>query len=280
MNKLTNLLGRCLIVSTLAVQAVMAATPVSDTQAFVLLDKSGMTQAIDGLPTQMQVMGQQLALTSKNAEQHQAFMDIFLGSLDPDDMLQEMALYVAQNASEEDFDAYLQWLNSDIAKKLVSAELEASEEGYQRKFVLFLADLQANPPAVERRQAVLQFVEASQLVEQSYLLMKSVAENMIAGIKASQPENQQLIASMDQALAQLGEGLKPMLEQQMVLTAYYLYRNMSNEDLAQYTAFYTGDVGQRYLELLYGATMDAMGKWGQAFILDVAAAKAPEALPQ
>ncbi|MFT6206747.1 MAG: hypothetical protein ACJA0T_000651 [Colwellia sp.] len=89
MKKFTTFIALCIILVSSIITTSYANDQITDKQIYQLMDKSGITQSIEGLPLQLQAMGQQMALTAKNPVEHEKFMQVFASSLNPDVMLKK-----------------------------------------------------------------------------------------------------------------------------------------------------------------------------------------------
>ncbi|WP_206484056.1 hypothetical protein [Thalassotalea sp. G2M2-11] len=261
----------CILVMSLITFTSHAYNKVSDEQVYTLMDKSGITRSIQGLPMQMNMIGQQMALTAKDPAEHQKFMQIFTSSMDTDGMVQKMLVHIQNNVSASEMESILAWLDSDLATRIVKAELQSTEPEFQQNFMRFMADMQSNPPAQARTQAIIHYVESSKVAEQAMKMMKGMMKNMFMAIKASKPEDQELAANLDKQLEQMSASLQPVLKQQMILTSYFIYQNISNEDLANYSNFFMHDTGKKYLSVLVDAVGAAMNDWGATLMKNVIA---------
>jgi hypothetical protein len=273
MKKLSILFGHAVILASLMISSVFANEQVSDTQIYQLMDKSGATRAIEGLPLQMQAMGQQMALTAKDPSEHQKFMEIFLSSMDTEVMLAQMLASIRANVSQTELTSILQWLETDLASKIVKAELQSAEPEFQQNLTRYLADLQATPPSTERTQAIIYYVESSQVVEQAMKMMMEMIKNMFEAVKVANPNNQELATNLDAQLAQMATSMRPALEQQMILTSYFIYKDISDAELAQYSDFYQQEIGKKYLSLLIDAMGSALNGWGTSLVNQIVETK-------
>jgi len=273
MKKVTKFIGRCIILASLIITTSYANNQISDAQIYQLMDKSGTTKIIEGLPLQMQAMGQQMALTNKDPVEHKKFMQVFTSSLNPDVMLRQMLEHIRKNVSPQELQHILTWLDSDLASRLIKAELQSADPKFQQNLMHYIADLQTTPPAPARTKVILNYVESSQVVEQSLKMIMSMLNNMFAALKATQPENEELAATLDAQIEQMAVSMKPVMEQQMILTSYFIYRDISEEDLTQYSNFYKQETGKKYLSLMVGAIGDGMSEWGASLVKKIAKEK-------
>ena len=273
MKKSISLLGMSFVLIALLTPSVFAKNQVTDTQVYQLMDKSGVTRTIEGLPLQMQAMGQQMALTAKDPANHKEFMQVFTSSLKSDVMLEKIAKYISNNISHDDMQKMLTWLESDIATRVIKAELQSAEPDFQQNLMRYMAQLQSTPPSQERTNTIINYVVASGVAEQSYEMIMSMIKNMFTGLKMSQVENMELTETLDTQLKQMALTMKPALEQQMIMTSYYIYQDLSNEEISVYSEFFQQDLGKKYLSLLMGAVGNAMNHWGTNMIAEVSKIK-------
>ncbi|MBA6352954.1 hypothetical protein [Colwellia sp. BRX9-1] len=266
MKKFTTFIARCIILVSTIITTSYANDQITDKQIYQLMDKSGITQSIEGLPLQLQAMGQQMALTAKNPVEHEKFMQVFVSSLNPDVMLNKMTENIRKNVSLAELQPILKWLDSDLASRVVSAELQSTDPKFQQNLMLYMAELQSSPPSPDRTKVIIHYVESSEIVEQGMNLMMAMLENMFEALKITQPENVELATQLDAQLEQMAVNIKPSMEQQMVLTSYFIYRDISNEDLNEYSNFYKQATGKKYLSLMVGAIGDGMNDWGTSLI--------------
>ncbi|QOL26658.1 DUF2059 domain-containing protein [Thalassotalea sp. LPB0316] len=271
MKKLTSFIGATLVALSSVVTFTTSAQGVSDSQVYQLLDKSGSTRAIESIPMQMQAMGQQLSLTAKDQQEHQEFMELLVNSMNTDEMLSQMLASIKKSMTSEDIEDVLAWLNSDIGERVVTAELKSAEPEFQQEFMMYAAQLQSTPPSQARKQVIMDLVEKSQMVDQGMNLITGIIKNMFDAVKSKTPEDQELASTLDSQLDMMTRSLRPAIEQQMILTSYYIYQDISNEDIATYTSFFEQPTGKKYITSMYDAVGVAMSSWGTNLMTDIVA---------
>lgn len=246
----------------LATQSVAAQSKVSDADVYRLMDKSGTTRMIEALPMQMVAMGQQMSLTAKDPAKHKQFMEAFTSSIKTDKMLQIVAENLGKNANTSEVKELLSWMNTDLAVKVLNAESAAYQPDFEQNLMRYMADLQSNPPTQARTQAILSYVESTEMVDQGMKVVMSVIENMFAAFKAAKPGDAQFASMLDGQLGQMETMMRPAFEQQMVMSSYYIYRDISEEDLSNYGAFFKTELGSRYMTLIISGVSAALDDWG------------------
>lgn len=253
----------------LLVHTSLVNAEVTDAQVYQLLDKSGATRSIESLPMQMQGMGQQMALTAKDPAEHQKMMNLITSSIDTDVMLQKMLASIKANATSQDLNNIMGWLNSDLGNRFVQAELQAAEPEFQSNLMRFMADMQSKPPTQERTSAILNFIHSSKMIDQTMSIVMDLIENMFAATKALNPEDKELATNLDAQVGQMEAMIKPAIEQQMVITSHYIYKDMSLEELNKYSDFYQQPVGKKYLSLVFDASSKALNDWGTNLVKQI-----------
>lgn len=265
LNVIPSAVSNLLLVSTLFIGSAQAFEKAADAKIYQLMDKTGATRTIQNLPSQMVSMGQQLSLTAKNPDEHKAFMDLFISSIDTDVMLNKVYESILANTTAKEVDSLLTWTETPLAAKVLAAEQSAMKPNFEQDLMRYMADLQANPPTQERTNAILSYVEKSQMVEQGMKVAMSVVANMFDAFKAMQPESTELHNMLDGQIGQMETMMRPAFEQQMVLSSYYIYQEVSNVDLQQYGQFYQTELGKRYMDVLIDALSYALDDWGKLF---------------
>lgn len=266
MKKLTHLFLTAFTAISLISISVFANDDVTDAEIYRFLDKSGATRAVEGIPMQIQAMGQQMALTAKDPQEHQQFMQVMLSSLDVDQMQVQLLESVRKSVTSQDIKNIMVWLDSDLGERIVAAELKSADPAFQQNLMQYMAGLQSNPPTPERTQAVISYVENSNIAQQSMKMVKGIVGNMFNAAKALKPEDKEMAKHLDASLEQMLVTMKPALEQQMILTSYFIYQELSIEELNQYSNFYAQPVGQQYMSLIIDGVSDAMGTWGETLM--------------
>jgi len=248
---------------------VHAKSQVSDAQVNELLQKSGSARALESLPMQMSGISQQMLMSTGDQKAAEFMSGALDKTLDPSALISDLKSHIKNNVTAAQMNDILGWLNTDLAGKIVSAELQATDPQFQQLFLEYMAQLQSTPPSQERTQAVVAFVKNSQMVELTTNMMFSMMKNMFDGFKSLNPEKPQLGDMLDAQLEQMKTSMKPMIEQQIVMSSYFIYKDISEQELAEYGNFYQSPTGKVYIETMMGGIAEAMGNWGQALVTHI-----------
>lgn len=251
-------------------QAVSAQNLATDEEVYSYLSLSGASKALQGIPAQIQGMGQQMQLTVKDPEQSQKVMAIIAASWQQDVIEQQVFDYVKANISAEQMKQLLVWLKGDLATRVKLAEEKASEPSFNQELMRYMADIQSNPPAPSRIAAVRKFIEETDMIDNTMEMVMDISQGLMHSFQTIMPNEAEPV-DIEAQLSQMEMMIKPMLEQQMIMSSYYIYDGISDADLAEYTAFYQQDLGQKEIEVMYGALGHAMNVWAQSMGKDLAA---------
>jgi|GEM_PF-972018 len=269
MIKLKNFLG-LLAVFSLLISGLLQAKEVKQANLDDIrtyMELSGFTAALNAVPQQINAMGQQMQLTAKNPEASTQVVSTLLNSWQSDAIVSEVAHYIQQELTAKQLSQLLDWLATDLSKRIKFAEEQANRASFQQDFLHFSADIQSNPPAADSIEAVRQLVESTKMVENMSKMVSQIAHKVAFAMLETQPEAVQAAKTQEinQQLANMETMIRPGLEQQMMMVSLYLYRDISNQDLAAYARFYQTELGQLELEVLSGAMVNSMSAWAEKF---------------
>ena len=235
---------------------------INNEDIYSYLDLSGTKTALDGIPEQMFAMGQQMQLTAKNPEESNRVMEVLANSWQVDDMERIVFEHVTQNFTAVELKNLLVWLQSDLSRRIKQSEEKPSEPNFNQEFMQYMAKVQTNPPSPERIQAVRNFIESTQMVDHTVDMVVGIAKGITKNVQVTEAEaltDEQFESQMQQMEAMM----KPQLEQQLILVSYFIYENLTNEDINRYADFYQKPLGQKELKVMSGAVVKALGSWSE-----------------
>lgn len=236
------------------------ANTISNDDIYSYLDLSGTKTALDGIPNQMQAMSQQMQLTAKNPEESGRVMDVLASAWDVDNMESIVFEHIKTSFTSQEMKSLLDWLQSDLSRRIKQAEEKSSEPNFNQEFMQYMAKIQTNPPTAERVQAVRHFIESTQMIEHTTDMVVGIAKGITKNVQVTETEaltDEQLENQMNQMEAMM----KPQLEQQLILVSYFIYEDLSNDDINRYADFYKKPLGQKELTVISGAVVKALGSW-------------------
>lgn len=270
---MTKFLSRCLVFLAALTTSVaaMAESPKSE-DIYKYLELSGATKALDGVPDQMASMANQMQLTAKDPAEAEKIMEILVSSWRNGDITGKVVKHIQQNVDADTLAKFINFNESDLATRVKAEETKASDADFQQQLMRFMADIQSAPPAPERAAGVRSFVESTKMVDHTMDMVMQMMDAMVSAFAAADKENGEMMKAQIQGqMGQMRTMMEPAMEQQMMMTSFYIYEKISDADLAEYTKHYQSDLGQEELKVVYGAMGSAMESWATSLAGELAA---------
>ena len=269
--KKINSLAFILVVMLALFSQISSAKAISDDNVKQYLALSGIDSALDGIPAQMSAMGQQMQITVKDPAQAQRAVDLLLNAWQIEEVRLIVAEHVKENFSTAEMKSLLTWLNSDLARKIKSAEEKAAAANFNQELMAYMAQLQTTPPTTARVQVIRDFIDTTHIVDHSLNIVMSVAQGTMEGLNAANPEQAVSDEQIQTQLSQMQIMMRPALEQQMVMVSYYIYQQLTEQEIVQYTKFYQQPLGQKELDIMYDGIGQALNYWSTNAFENIAA---------
>lgn len=230
------------------------------------MELSGIEEMIDAMPLQIDAMINQRLLTAKNPEIEKQTLQVLNDAWDSGQMKGAIIHHLQLYSNEKEISALLDWREEPLAKKITAAELESSLPEFQSNLMRYIADLQLAPPSPETMRAIQRLVQATDMVDMMVEMTVQVSKAMISSFTKSglnSEDNKSVSAAVDEQIDSMRASIRPGMEQQAILMSYYIYRNISDEDLNNYAKFYESSLGTRELKLVSEALVVSMSLWAE-----------------
>ncbi len=177
-------------------------------------------------------------------------------------------------AEEEALMAWIEWLQSPLARRIVEMEMASQSPEAEEERARFVESLEQEGTPSGRIDLLRRLDEAVRATEAGmdayFAMMKGMNQAMRSVIPEAPAEQDQELESLRK---QLAEGAKEHTIQQMLFT----YRSATDPDLQSYIQYWETDSGRRFTELTTDAVMAgiafAADAIGRAFAEDVRAAR-------
>lgn len=220
---------------------------------------SGMDQPIKTLPQNIDMLSKQGTLSSGQPELDKKAIQLLKESFNPQQANNKLVRYCQKNMSENMLKEVVPWLRSPEARKITRAENAMHSPGAQIELAAFLSDLQNEPPPQERVVIMEEFVESANMVNNAVDLAMEVFKGITVSMNLAFPEEKRLDKSR---ILSLVERIKPtianQLKQQIRLSVYYIYRDISNEELDAYIAFLNSESGSQFNQIATDAVTQVL----------------------
>jgi len=251
-------------ISLLSFQVFALDGKISEEKIELYMELSGIEEIIDSMPVQIDAMINQSLLTSKNPEIEKEVLQVLNYAWDFSAIKESIAGHIQKNSSNDEITELLKWQKSPLAIKITAEELESSSPNFQSNLLRYIADLQVAPPPPETMQAVRRLVVATDMVNMMVEMIVDVTKAMTTTfMQAASEKGDAGAIELDKKIDSMRAMLTPQMEQQAILMSYYIYRNLSDEELDNYSSFYESNIGKRELTLVSESLNVAMSLWAK-----------------
>jgi hypothetical protein len=223
---------------------------------------SGMEEIISTFPEQLDLMNSQRLLTSKTPEEDKKLNEMMKEAFDIEIAMRDLNTFLLENTDIAFLRDLLQWLDSPLGKKIKNEELKSSGAEHQADMLRFMADMQTTPPEQERIALIQDLEETLHLSDLTTIIVIEMIQGMTQAVNFSLPEEErQSEEEILEEVASLAPMLKESFRQQMIMTSFYTYRNISDSDLRDYIRFYKSPTGQKEIDITGKALSSVLKQW-------------------
>jgi hypothetical protein len=233
------------------------------------MELSGLTEQIPRLPGEYMTLVDQLlaglerqrrpASRSLQREIRQSFVD----ALTPEHLQSDIRSRLLKSLHPEATLAAMNWLRSDVGKKITTAEVDASSAENRVQFATFFLQLQLERPAPERLQLVRRIEEiaqGSQMATEAWeAIVAAVARALESEYRTTNPQNKK---NLEEYLASMRGSVKGMFEQGRLFQGLFTYRTLTDEELKAYAEFLETPAGRDVTQIInravQGSAIDAI----------------------
>ncbi|MGV1097831.1 hypothetical protein ACUUL3_00280 [Thiovibrio sp. JS02] len=226
------------------------------------IELSGFNEILAAFPEQIEAVAAQNQLTSKHPSLDNKVTAIMKESFDLKHAEKNLSLFLLQNTDIDYLEKLLKWMETPLAKKIKNEELASSGPESQAELLRYIAELQSDPPSQERVAVIHEVERTTGLSELTANIVIDMMRGMFESFNLALPEeNRQALAIIEEEITKNKAVIQESLRQQMILTSFYSYRNISNEELVQYINFYKTDVGKREIAVTGSALSYVLRHW-------------------
>lgn len=220
-----NILSFLLLTAMLAT-ATLAGSNVETHDALVekYLTISGQKQAIEKMPTQMvNMVEQQFAQSGQQIDPKLA--NIIIESLTNEEAVGNLTKDIEKLPSE-DLNKLITFYKTETGQKCVKLNKEEDMENMNQELPSFIQELQKNPPSQNRIDNMNTMFMETNLLTGTLEMVKAVTRIF----NATLPKEQQM--SDEQIEGLIKQSSEPMA-QQLIVTFYYAFRNLSDSEISE-----------------------------------------------
>ncbi len=174
-------------------------------------------------------------------------LNLFGKAFNPDDSKELVLNYLKEQLKREKLQKIIRFYKSDIGKKIVASNLEATNSGAKAESLRFFASLETTPPSKKRIELIKEFVAVTKL-EAS---VKDIFAETIYFLNYQAPQEKRIDENkLEQYISIIGD----KLDQQIYLSALFTYRELSDQELKKVISFYKSGAGKRERDVMIDAT--------------------------
>ena len=244
----------------------LALSPSEDQIVAELIDLSGLKEQIPHLPNEYMSIVDQL-LVGLERKRHpvpknmrRQIRQTFVDALVPEYLESEIRSRLLGGLSQDSTVAAVNWLRSDVGKKVTAAELSLRSAETSVQLATFLLQLQLERPAPERLQLARRIEEINQGSELATEAWEAIATSVARALDCGCGTNN--LQNLEESLASMRGSMKGMFHQGRMFEILFIYRTLTDEELKQYAEFLETpegkDVTQVMNRAVQGAAVDAI----------------------
>ena len=182
-------------------------------------------------------------------------------SYSPAELQQDITRTLAASMAVGDMKQAIAWLETGPGRRVTRAEEESTASMSPDSLQAYAEGLKRTPPSRQRMRNIAGLIEATKAVDHGVHLTESVALGVAVGMDAAQPvQNRVGVAALHKRLraAMPREQMRAALGESMPLIYGYMYRAVSDADLAAYLKFNRSPLGTRYNDAVMKAFTEAL----------------------
>jgi len=178
-------------------------------------------------------------------------------------ILQETRQALISSLSEEELSRIRESAQMPLIEKITKLEAQELAPDFQERLSAYLQYLQNHPIPVRRGALLRQLSRALGGTEMSRDAFMAVAKSsaMVAAHLEGKTGDEKMV---DDALAKEATNLLPQLEERFIATKAYVYKDLSDEELASYLQIMNRDEWQKATHVINGIFKDRFEKWTKA----------------
>ena len=224
-----------------------------------LIDLSGLKQQIPRLPNEYMTLVDQVltGLDRRNPmpnnlrrELRQSFVD----ALSPERFEPQIRSRLLHTLSQDTSIATVNWLRSDLGKKITAAEVNVGSPDRSVQLATFMLRLQLERPTPERLHLVRRIQEITQGSEMATnaweAIIGAIARALEGGLRGNKFQSKE---KLEQFMASIRGSIKGMFEQGQIFEALFTYQTVTDEELKQYAEFLETPAGSEVTKSINSA---------------------------
>jgi Domain of unknown function (DUF4124) len=181
----------------------------------------------------------------------------------------------ARNADTTTLRAQAAWLVTPLGRKVAALERRDTGVEADARFAAFTKSLAANPPSPRRRELIERLDWVSGASEVSIEIVAAVTGSVARAAAAAAPPTLRAPAHhIERRVTEVRARAAESIRESTLAAMLYTYRDLSDDELAQYVTVESSDLGRAYNRLMRRALVRVLGR-----VLEEAAVAMFKAVP-
>ena len=258
---LTTLLSRQLALTVVLVLGIphIAISGPDEQIVDELIDLSGLKQQIPRLPNEYMTLVDQVlvGLERRNSLPKNVRRDLrqsFVDALTSERLESQIRSRLLDTLSQDTSSATVNWLRSDLGKKITAAEVNVGSPERSVQLATFMLRLQLERPTPERLQLVRRIEEITQGSEMATeaweAIVGAIARALEGRFRGKNPERKE---KLEEFIASIRGSIRGMFQQGRIFEALFTYQMMTDEELKQYAEFLETPAGRDVTKIINSA---------------------------
>jgi hypothetical protein len=241
---------RTIVVLLLAWSSTLWAAPSSvEIQEFMRVTK--LDQVLASVPQAVNTQAKVRSEHSTDPMLVDTVSTVLSDKLHPGTSFQVAQEFLSKNADENVVRDVLAWYKTPTGAKIASAD--AAFTGKQKDFYEYMLGLAKNPPAADRLGVVRKLDEAGGFSAQYLSVIENIVRSLAAGERAATNHAKPIDLAIQETIDSMHKQLRDPMQQQVVASLLYSYRDLPMSTLQEYVAFLSSRTGRAYVQLVTDA---------------------------
>ena len=213
-------------------------------------------------PEQINAISSQRQLVAKQPEKENKIIELMADSFDINLAEENLYNFLFQNTDIDFLQEVIKWTEDPLVKRIFEEEKGSSGLERQADLLHYIADLQMDPPSQDRITIVQDMEKTLQLSHLTTNIFIGMMQGMAKSINSILPDDKRRRNNdIQDEIMKTKPLLKETYRRQMILSLFYIYRNVSNEELKEYMMFYKSNIGKREIEVKGKAIAFVLEQW-------------------
>ncbi|VEN72804.1 exported hypothetical protein [Candidatus Desulfarcum epimagneticum] len=213
------------------------------------IEISGAGETLRSFSGQLDDMFERKRRVSQNREETDEIAKLFEGLFTQKKLTDEMSRHLLETVNQKDLEFFLKWLKGPLAQKALEGKRKALDKG-------------ALPPLSPGRLSLLKDLEKA-LGEVDFAVgaASEIFRGMMSAFNSGLPEKRRASrAEIDLRVENLRSMLRENMERGVMDEMARRLRNMTDQELLEYTVFYKSDIGKKETRARLGGISHVLKK--------------------